>query len=240
MSQDQHDQQDTGRSLISRLPIKTIAVGAIIATVGIAGTAGAASLVTSAQIKDGTVMNRDVHRGTISEDRLDGGVRAKLNKTGGVTISGANGANGKDGDHGRDGVDALGERGPKGEQGDKGDKGEKGDAVMAGAYQAVAKYNNANEGAIATVACKAETDTAISGGVRVIDPTRNTPVSSSFAGRMNWDTNSPKDNRLDGWIVQFGGNAGPVADKAPLRVDVFATCVPNLELNTHVTFSQVG
>jgi len=81
---------------------------------------------------------------------------------------------------------------------------------------------------------------AISGGVRVIDPTRNTPVSSSFAGRMNWDTNSPKDNRLDGWIVQFGGNAGPVADKAPLRVDVFATCVPNLELNTYVTFSQVG
>ena len=104
----------------------------------------------------------------------------------------------------------------------------------------MARYNagDTNAGAIATVACKAETDTAISGGVRVIDPTRNTPVSSSFAGRMNWDDELAQDNRLDGWIVQFGGNAGPVADKAPLRVDVFATCVPNLHVEQVETYKQ--
>jgi hypothetical protein len=190
----------------SRMPVKTIALGAIVATVGIAGTAGAASLITSAQIKDGAVMNRDIHRGTISENRLDRGVVDK----------------GDAGENGRDGA-----------QGAKGDTGSNG---MLGAYQAVAKYNagDTNAGAIATVACKNPNDTAISGGVKVGDPSKNTPVSSSFAGRMDWSTNQPKDGRLDGWIVQFGGGV------APETADVFAVCVPNLHVDTHVTYSQNG
>ncbi len=111
---------------------------------------------------------------------------------------------------------------------------------LDGAYEAVARYNagDTNAGAIATVGCKDPSHTAISGGVRVTDPGKNTPVSSSFAGRMDWAANAPKPNRMDGWIVQFGGNAGPVSDKAPEKVDVFALCVPNLHVDQVVTYQQ--
>jgi hypothetical protein len=208
---------------LSKLPVRTIAVCATVATVGIAGTAGAASLITSAQIKDGAVMNRDIHRGTISENRLDKGVVAKLNKAG------------TDGLNGRDGV-TLTSKGDKGDpgndgrvgntvQGAKGDKGEQGESGMVGAYRVTYDYSSVNNGAIATVACHDPSDTAISGGVQVKDITKHTAVMSSFAGRMNWDTNTPKEGRQDGWIVQFGGGDHPE------NVQLSAICVPGL----HVT-----
>ena len=122
-----------------------------------------------------------------------------------------------------------GDTGATGAQGSKGDKGDKGDSGLTGAFYATAFYNagDTNAGAIATVACDADpakTDyVAISGGVQVLGldagaNSRNTPVSSSFPGRMDWTTNTPKPNRLDGWIVQFGGNAGATSDKAPEKV----------------------
>ena len=100
-----------------------------------------------------------------------------------------------------------------------------------------------NAGAIATVACKAETDVAISGGVQVLglgdgSDRRNTPVSSSFPGRMDWSTNTPKSDRLDGWIVQFGGNAGEVADKAPEKTQIWALCVPHGDISVDETFRE--
>ena len=114
---------------------------------------------------------------------------------------------------------SKGAQGPKGATGAMGAKGDKGDSGLTGAFYATAFYNvgNTNDGAIATVACDADpakTDyVAISGGVQVLGldagaNSRNTPVSSSFPGRMDWATNAPKPDRLDGWIVQFGGNAG--------------------------------
>ena len=69
---------------------------------------------------------------------------------------------------------------------------------------------------------------------------RNTPVSSSFPGRMDWNTNAPKPSRLDGWIVQFGGNAGATPDKAPEKVKVWALCVPGASIPVNQTFQQVG
>ena len=69
---------------------------------------------------------------------------------------------------------------------------------------------------------------------------RNTPVSSSFPGRMDWSTNTPKPGRLDGWIVQFGGNAGAASDKAPEKVKVWALCVPGASIPVNQTFQQVG
>jgi hypothetical protein len=69
---------------------------------------------------------------------------------------------------------------------------------------------------------------------------RNTPVSSSFPGRMDWSTNTPKQDRLDGWIVQFGGNAGATSDKAPEKVKVWALCVPGANIPVKQTFQQVG
>lgn len=116
---------------------------------------------------------------------------------------------------------------------------------LGAAYYAVAFYDSGdtNAGAIATVACVKETDVAISGGVQTVglDATansRNTPVNSSFPGRMDWTTNAPKANRLDGWIVQFGGNAGTVSDKDPLKVKVYALCVPGLTTAVTQTYLQ--
>lgn len=137
------------------------------------------------------------------------------------------------GKDGKDGVD-----GRNGQDGKDGKDGKPGDSDLKGAYRAVAYYDvgDTNAGAIATVACKSQTDTAISGGVQVLGA--NTPVSSSFPGRMDWTTNTPKAGRLDGWIIQFGGNAGPVSDKDPLTEKVWALCVPGLELPVITTFTQ--
>jgi hypothetical protein len=120
---------------------------------------------------------------------------------------------------------------------------------LTGAFYATAFYNagDTNEGAIATVACDAtKTDyVAISGGVQVLGldegaNSRNTPVSSSFPGRMDWGTNAPKPGRLDGWIVQFGGNAGATPDKAPEKIKVWALCVPGASIPVNQIYQQVG
>ena len=136
------------------------------------------------------------------------------------------------------GVGKDGKNGVDGSNGQDGRDGKPGDSYLKGAYYAVAYYDvgDTNAGAIATVACKSQADTAISGGVQVLGA--NTPVSSSFPGRMDWTTNTPKAGRLDGWIIQFGGNAGPVSDKDPLTEKVWALCVPGLELPVTTTFTQ--
>ena len=130
-----------------------------------------------------------------------------------------------------------------------GAQGPKGDNAYEKAYYAVAFYNagDTNAGAIATVACKSTTDQAVSGGVQVLGldaaaNSRNTPVSSSFPGRMDWTTNTPRANRLDGWIIQFGGNAqtAGAGDKAPEKVKVWALCMPETQIPTVETFRQVG
>jgi hypothetical protein len=118
--------------------------------------------------------------------------------------------------------------------------GPKGDSGLKGTYYAVASYDagDTNAGAIATVACKSATDVAISGGVQVLGldagaNTRNTPVSSSFPGRMDWSTSTPKANRLDGWIVQFGGGA-----VAPEKAKVWALCVPGASIPVEQTYLE--
>jgi hypothetical protein len=161
-------------------------------------------VTSSSQIKDGAVRLHD----------LSPGARKALH--------GANGA--------------KGDTGPAGAQGPKGDKGFKGDSYLNGAYYSVAYYDkgNTNGGAIATVACKAQADTAISGGVSTDDFMKTVPVGQSFPGRMNWDTNTPKPDRLDGWIVQFASQSG----SAPEKVKVWALCVPGLHVPVNQTYTQ--
>jgi hypothetical protein len=170
---------------------------------------------SSSQIKNGAVKLHD----------LSPGARKALH--------GANGAKGDTGPAGAQGLN--GAPGPQGQQGPKGDKG---DSYLHGAYYSVAYYNagDTNGGAIATVACKAQTDTAISGGVSTDDYVKTVPVGQSFPGRMNWDTNTPKPDRLDGWIVQFASQNGSV----PEKVKVWALCVPGLNVPVHQTFTQIG
>jgi hypothetical protein len=197
--------------------VKIIGGIAVVGVLASGGVATASSLIDSAHIKDGSVMNRDLHRNTISENRLDAGVRAKLNKAG---------SKGQDGTNGRDGVTltSRGTDGKDGARGPQGAKGEQGESGMVGAYKVKYDYSSVNAGAIATVACHDPSDTAISGGVQVKDVTKHTALMSSFAGRMDWSTNTPKDGRNDGWIVQFGGGDDP------MDVQVTALCVPGLNV----------
>lgn len=130
----------------------------------------------------------------------------------------------------------------------------KGDAVsgLAGAYYSLAKYNvgDTNGGAVATVACKSDTDVAISGGVQTLalgtnGLAGNVPVSNSFPGRMDWSTNTPKLNSdgtpdLSGWIVQFGGNSSTTSLGDPKYVNIYALCVPGADIPVDTTYSESG
>jgi hypothetical protein len=102
---------------------------------------------------------------------------------------------------------------------------------LDGAIYRVENYKNGGGGS-ATVAC-ADDDaasqkyTAIAGGVEgsTVDTqsTDGFAVTSSFPGRMDWDTDSPKPGRLDGWIVLGNG-----VHTDNLRV--WALCVPNISI----------
>jgi hypothetical protein len=141
-------------------------------------------------------------------------------------------------------VGATGAQGPKGDTGAVGATGSSG---LAGAYYAEAKYDvgDTNGGAVATVACKSHSDVAISGGVQTLAAgtnglTGNVPVSSSFAGRMDWSTNTPIAGDLSGWIVQFGGNSSSTSLGDPHYEDIYALCVPSTTIPVDVTYAESG
>lgn len=184
------------------------------------GGADAARLLTGHDIKDGTVQGVDIENGTIQGRDLSDNLNARINKPGPQGAIGPKGL--------------VGDQGPKGEKGDTGPQGADG---LTGAFYATATYNagDTNAGAIATVACSAtSTDyTALAGGVQMIGVGgANSAVGSSFPGRMDWSTNTPKADRLDGWIIQFD------ADHAPEKVTVWALCVPGTDFNTVNTYTQ--
>ena len=210
-------------------------VGAAIAIVGVAGITGAtaANTIGSSDIKDGSIKGQDVQNGSLKgADIANGSIT--LND---LKDSSEAALKGQKGD--------TGPAGPAGPQGIPGPIGpaSPGDTGLAGAYYSIAYYDegNTNAGAIATVACKLQTDVAISGGVQVLGldadaNSRNTPVSSSFPGRMDFAANPPvpKANRLDGWIVQFGG----VNEKPPLKTKIWALCVPGATIPVEETYNQ--
>jgi hypothetical protein len=79
---------------------------------------------------------------------------------------------------------------------------------------------------------------AISGGVQdtgsgtdmsTINPLA---IAASFPGRMDWTTNTPKANRLDGWIIQ----AAP-GNTSDTSASVWALCVPKANVGSVVTNS---
>ena len=147
-------------------------------------------------------------------DNLSAGAQARLRGA-----RGAKGAKGK----GTGGQGPAGPQGLKGETGPKGDTGRKclpgpaGASGFAGAFYSVQDYTrDVGVGAIATAACDPNSDAnsqnyvAILGGVQDTDSATDmisngnqVSVAASFPGRMNWNTNTPKLYRPDGWIVQF-------------------------------------
>jgi hypothetical protein len=214
-------------SILRSRSAAVVAGAAVIALAATGGGAVAASLVTSSDIQDGTIKTVDIKPdaitgdvisdGAVHQKNLSDGVQSKLDQTG---PRGATGAQGP-----------AGVQGPAGAQGPAGPKGAGG---LEGAVYRVAHYSQgANGGAIATVACGDDETTsqqyvAISGGVQIVNADgnhnlsddSNVAVADSFPGRMDWDTSSPKSNRLDGWIVRFGDDT-----KAADQVNVWAVCV---------------
>jgi hypothetical protein len=102
---------------------------------------------------------------------------------------------------------------------------------LDGAVYRVENYQNGGGGS-ATVACASDEATsqkytAIAGGVQgstVADQSASGfAVSSSFPGRMDWDTKTPKPNRLDGWIVLGNG-------QHTSTLKVWALCVPTTSI----------
>jgi hypothetical protein len=223
-----------------------VAAAAVGLLVGVP-TAGAAGvdLITGKDVKDGSIHLKDLTKGAQNKIKSHAiGAQGAQGPTGAKGNPGAPGQNGAPGPTG-----AKGNPGAPGQNGAPGPQGPRGPEGFAGAFYAKAVYNlgDTNAGAIATVACAKDSSdyTAIAGGVQTVGldadaNNRNTPVSSSFPGRMNWDTNAPRENRLDGWIVQFGGNAGAQSDKAPEKVNVWALCVPRTDIPVKVTFQQQG
>lgn len=170
----------------------TVIIAAIAVLAIGTGGAVAGSMVTSAQIKDHTVRQVDIAQPALNAFKAPGPRGAK---------------------------GATGSRGPAG------DPGAPGDSNFKDAYYATAAYDagDTNAGAIATVACADPSHTALSGGVQTIGVGGdNAAVGSSFPGRMDWSTNTPKPGRFDGWIVQFD------ADHAPKKATVWALCVPRM------------
>lgn len=204
----------------------SLAVVTAAALLVVGGTSGAmaAKLITSKDIKNGTIAAVD----------LAPSVNKDLKKAGTPGPKGATGATG-----------ATGAQGPAGAAGAAGPKGDSG---LTGAFYATAVYNagDANSGAIATVACDAESSdfTALAGGVQMIGVDgNNAAVGSSFPGRMDWDgpdniagnedDNAVKADRLDGWVVQFESTV------APENVTVWALCVPGTDIPVKNTYTKV-
>ena len=103
--------------------------GVVCALVAVtAGAAGVQALITSAQIKDGTIQSRDIKNGAIARADMSAtaiaSLRGQRGPAGPRGLAGAAGAQGPQGATGAQGAQgAQGPAGPQGSQGAKGDPG---------------------------------------------------------------------------------------------------------------------
>jgi hypothetical protein len=209
-------------------------VAMIALAVALSGTAAAGTkLITGGQIKNGTIKLADLHssvKAAIKGESHTSGAQGSAGAQGAQGPAGPQGAAGAKGDTG-----ATGTPGPAGKDGRDGKDGLSGLVTRHYDYiKGVTEpgYPGAGSGAIATVACDndpavSQTKVAIGGGVQFLNVGRNalqndyvgeTHITDSFPGRMDWSTNTPKANRLDGWIVRL--NTTPSVD-----MRVWVTCV---------------
>ena len=80
-----------------------VALGVIAIVLATCGSAVAGSLITSAKIKDGTIQNKDIKKGTIALDRLTASTQTAVKRAGTPGATGATGATGAQGAPGLDG-----------------------------------------------------------------------------------------------------------------------------------------
>jgi hypothetical protein len=212
-----------GRRFTPAMIVAMIALAVALSGTAVAGTA---KLITSGQIANGTIKLADLHASAKSA------LKGQRGATGPQGLGGAQGAQGPVGPQGANG--AKGVDGEDGKDGKDGKNGLSGLVTRHYDYIKDVSYPGVGSGGIATVACDddpavSQTKVAIGGGVQFLDVGRNagtlqnpyvgeTHITDSFPGRMDWDTNTPKPNRLDGWIVRL--NTTPSVD-----MRVWVTCV---------------
>ena len=100
-----------------------IVLGMLAVVIACTGTAGAAALITSAKIKDGTIQGRDIKKGTITSDKLATTVQRDLKKAGTPGAKGDTGAAGAPGATGATGPTLQGSAPQKGDTGPAGKDG---------------------------------------------------------------------------------------------------------------------
>jgi Collagen triple helix repeat (20 copies) len=112
---------------------RTIVACVVTALVVGTGTASAAKLITSKDIEDGSIQNRDLAEGVISLSRLSPGVQALIARQARDGVDGKDGVDGQDGADGRDGADgANGANGTNGANGQDGLSSDTPRVVMTG------------------------------------------------------------------------------------------------------------
>lgn len=197
---------DLAEGSVGSSEVRTNAVGT---------TEVAYSSLTGFDIANDNLTGVDVKDGSLGIKEFSAAAKADLQGSDGT--DGSDGADGTDGTDGVDGADGV--------------DGENGVGFDDAVYR-IANYVNGG-GGYATVACaddqtESQKYVAISGGVyqarldengNFIDDANYPAIAQSFPGRMDWTTNTPKADRLDGWVVKFnGGNA--------TTLKVYAVCVP--------------
>jgi len=212
-----------GRRFTPAMIVAMIALAVALSGTAVAGTA---KLITGSEIANGTIKLADLHSSAKTA------LKGQRGATGAQGPVGTQGAKGPVGPQGATG--ATGAPGPAGKDGKDGKNGLSGLVTRHYDYVEGDGYPGAGSGGIATVACDddpavSQTKIAIGGGVQFLDVGRSagtlqnsyvgeTHITDSFPGRMDWDSNKPKPNRLDGWIVRL--NTTPSVD-----MRVWVTCV---------------
>jgi hypothetical protein len=221
---------------ILRSRVAAVSIAAV-AVVGVgAGSATAAKLIDSDDIRNNSIQQVDLGRDSVGKSELkDDSVGPRYLTDGLVAQIAKSAEDGTDGIDGTDGVDGV--DGEDGQDGVSGYEVRTFDYIAGGAREnhdgVGVDYTGAGDGSIATVACSDPSKVALGGGVQfsglhggsmVTDGqdavTQSWSLVDSFPGRMDWSTNTPREGRLDGWIVRLNS-----AENAPSTdVTVWVTC----------------
>jgi hypothetical protein len=223
--------------------VRGVRTGVSIALVGIlagGGGAYAATQITSAQIKDGTIQAKDIKRGTITTSNLS--AAAKKTMTGPAGPAGAPGPAGPAGET-RTVLGSPGTAGPKGDpgatgpqgiQGPKGDTGAQGPAGPSGPQgppgPAVGEGQIRTAEVVKTVVNNADDDSWITAAVATC-PTGQAPISGGFVqdvlefGEVFWNARDPEDPTS--WVVIGANWADPEGENVEGDLSAIAYCVPS-------------
>jgi hypothetical protein len=132
-----------------RWPLIVLA-SALVFVVGIGGATYAGALITSSDIKNGTIKSADVRDKTLKLDDFSDSAKDGLKgATGDKGAAGDKGATGDKGDKGDPGD--KGDKGDKGDPGDKGDQGDPGPTGPSDAYATTQTGDTVLTGSLSTV-----------------------------------------------------------------------------------------